>query len=113
MNSENPEAREIKTQPTPQSSVEKQFVSIPRTTIVLPPPDPFTLAVNRAINAAQMAQSAQSQIEWEAIASQWQDATEFMKIVPPSHPKYKEARKKIKEYQSYADYAIRVGKIKR
>ena len=113
VNSENPEAREIKTQPTPQSSVEKQFVSIPRTTIVLPPPDPFTLAVNRAINAAQMAQSAQSKIEWEAIASQWQDATEFMKIVPPSHPKYKEARKKIKEYQSYADYAIRVGKIKR
>ena len=82
-------------------------------TIVLPPPDPFILAVNRAMNAAEMAQSAQSKIEWEAVASQWQDATELMKIVPPSHPKYKKARKKINEYQSYTNYAIRVGKTNR
>ncbi len=113
VNSEKPEVAEIKTKPTPLSSPAKQSASIPTTTIVLPPPDPFTLAVNRAMNAAEMVQSAQSKIEWEAVASQWQDATELMKIVPVSHPKYKEARKKIKEYQSYADYAIRVGKIKR
>ncbi|MGD1716295.1 hypothetical protein [Dapis sp. BLCC M172] len=113
LNSEKPEIAEVKTKPTPLSSPTKKSASISTTTIVLAPPDPFKLAVNRAINAAEMAQSAQSQIEWEAVASQWQDATELMKIVPPSHPKYKEARKKIKEYQSYADYASRVGKIKR
>ncbi|MGD1809339.1 hypothetical protein ACP6PL_28430 [Dapis sp. BLCC M126] len=113
LNSEKPEVEEVKIEPTPLSSPTKKSASIPTKTIVLPPPDPFTLAVNRAINAAEMAQSAQSQIEWEAVASQWQDATELMKIVPVSHPKYKEARKKIKEYQSYADYAIRVAKIKR
>ncbi|MGD1701507.1 hypothetical protein [Dapis sp. BLCC M229] len=113
VNSEKPEVAEVKTKSTPLSSPAKQSASIPTTTIVLPPPDPFTLAVNRAMNAAKMVQSAQSKIEWEAVASQWQDAAELMKIVPVSHPKYKEARKKIKEYQSYADYAIRVGKIKR
>ena len=113
VNPENLKVTEVKTQPSPIYSSTKKSLSIPTTTIVLPPPDPFTLAVNRALNAAEMAQSAKSQIEWEAVASQWQDATELMKIVPPSHPKYKEARKKVKEYQSYADYAIRVVKIKR
>ncbi|MDJ0519822.1 MAG: hypothetical protein QNJ74_27365 [Trichodesmium sp. MO_231.B1] len=95
VNPEKPEVAEVKTKPTPLSSPAKQSASIPTTTIVLPPPDPFTLAVNRAMNAAEMVQSAQSKIEWEAVASQWQDATELMKIVPISHPKYKEARKKI------------------
>lgn len=80
-------------------------------TIVLPPPDPFKLAVNRAMNAAEMAQSAKSTVEWEAVASQWQDATELMKIVPASHPQYTLARKKIQEYQSYSDYAQRVVEI--
>ena len=110
VNPKNSKVTGIKTKPSPIYSPTKKSLSIPTTTIVLPPPDPFTLAVNRALNAAEMAQSAKSQIEWEAVASQWQDATELMKIVPPSHPKYKEARKKVKEYQNYADYAIRVGK---
>ncbi len=108
-NSETPEVAEIKTQPAPLSSPIEKSSSIPTTTIVLPPPDPFKLAVNRAMITAEMAQSAQSKVEWEAVASQWQDATELMKIVPASHPKYKQARKKIKEYQSYANYAIRVA----
>ena len=110
VNPKNSKVTGIKTKPSPIYSPTKKSLSIPTTTIVLPPPDPFTLAVNRALNAAEMAQSAKSQIEWEAVASQWQDATELMKIVPPSHPKYKEARKKVKEYQNYVDYAIRVGK---
>ncbi|MCL2933893.1 MAG: hypothetical protein MGG11_17070 [Trichodesmium sp. MAG_R03] len=113
VNPENLKVTELKTQPSPIYSPTKKSLSIPTTTIILPPPDPFTLAVNRALNAAEMAQSAKSQIEWEAVASQWQDATELMKIVPPSHPKYKEARKKVKEYQSYTDYAIRVVKNQR
>lgn len=113
VNSKNLEVAEVKTKPTPLYSPTEKSSPIPSTTLVLPPPDPFKLAVNRAINAAEMAQSAQTKIEWEAVASQWQDATELMKIVPVSHPKYKQARKKIKEYQSYADYATRVAKIKK
>ncbi|NET45762.1 hypothetical protein [Okeania sp. SIO2B3] len=113
INSKNLEIEEVKTQPTPIYSQTKKPSPTPNTTLVLPPPDPFKLAVNRAINAAEMAQYAQTKIEWEAVASQWQDATEFMKIVPASHPKYKQARKKIKEYQSNADYAIRVAKMKK
>ncbi|NEN91627.1 MAG: hypothetical protein F6K48_23070 [Okeania sp. SIO3H1] len=109
---ENLEIEEVKTKPTPVYSPTEKSSPTPNTTLVLPPPDPFKLAVNRAISAAEMAQSAQTKIEWEAVASQWQDAAEFMKIVPASHPKYKQARKKIIEYQGYADYAIRVAKIK-
>ena len=111
--SENLEIEELNTKPTPVYSPTEKSSPIPNTTLVLPPPDPFKLAVNRAINAAEMAQSAQNKIEWEAVASQWQDATELMKIVPASHPKYQQARKKIIEYQGYADYAIRVAKIKK
>ncbi|NES65177.1 MAG: hypothetical protein F6K24_07885 [Okeania sp. SIO2D1] len=113
INSENLEIEEVKTQPTPIYSPTEKPLPTTKITLVLPPPDPFKLAVNRAISAAEMAQSAQTKIEWEAVASQWQDATEFMKIVPASHPKYKQARKKIIEYQGYADYAIRVAKMKK
>ncbi|NEQ75633.1 MAG: hypothetical protein F6K23_22840 [Okeania sp. SIO2C9] len=113
VNSENLEIEEVKTKPTPIYSPTEKPLPTPKITLVLPPPDPFKLAVNRAISAAEMAQSAQTKIEWEAVASQWQDATEFMKIVPAFHPKYKQARKKIIEYQGYADYAIRVAKMKK
>ncbi|WP_202222955.1 hypothetical protein [Okeania sp. KiyG1] len=113
VHSENLEIEEVKTKPTPVYSPIEKSSPTPNTTLILPPPDPFKLAVNRAINAAEMAQSAQTKIEWEAVASQWQDATEFMKIVPASHPKYKQARKKIKEYQGYADYAMREAKMKK
>ncbi|MGK7918996.1 MAG: hypothetical protein AB4080_03165 [Trichodesmium sp.] len=112
VNSENSQLAQEKSIPVPQSSPIETSSSTPKTTIVLPPPDPFKLAVNRAMRTAKIAQSAKSKVEWEAVASQWQDATELMKIVPPSHPKYKQARQKIKEYQSYADYATRVAESK-
>lgn len=99
----------LNTAPAPIPITESSPIS--SGTLVLPPPDPFKLAVNRAMNAAEMAQSAQSQLEWEAVASQWQDAMELMKIVPVNHPKYTLARKKIREYQRYYEYAQRVSKI--
>ncbi|WP_042891964.1 hypothetical protein, partial [Anaplasma marginale] len=41
--------------------------SISSKTAVLPPPDPYKLAINRATNAAIMAQSAKLKVEWEAV----------------------------------------------
>ena len=110
-NSEDLQIEQTTNQPTPSNSPITKSSPISSGTILLAPPDPFKLAVNRAISAAEMVQSAQSKLEWEAIAIQWQDAAELMKIVPPSHPQYTLARKKIREYQSYSDYAQRVAKI--
>lgn len=82
---------------------------VPSKTAVLAPPDPFKMAVNRASNAAEMTQKASSRIEWEAVASQWQDAVELMKVVPAFHPNYGVARQKAIEYQYNANYARRVA----
>lgn len=82
---------------------------IPSQTAILQPPDPFTMAVNRASNAAEMSQEANTKIEWEAVASQWQDAVELMKVVPAFHPNYGTARQKAIEYQDNANYARRVA----
>lgn len=82
---------------------------LPSQTAVLAPPDPFKMAVNRAINAAEMTQKASSRIDWEAVASQWQDAVELMKVVPAFHPNYGVARQKAIEYQYNANYARRVA----
>jgi len=76
---------------------------------ILQPPDPFKMAVNRATNAAEMSQQANTKIEWEAVASQWQDAVELMKVVPAFHPNYRTARQKAIEYQDNANYARRVA----
>ena len=81
----------------------------PSQTTVLPPPDPFSMAVNRATNASEMTQQASTRIEWEAVASQWQDAVELMKVVPAFHPNYRVARQKAIEYQYNANYARRVA----
>lgn len=83
--------------------------SISSKTSVLPPPDPYKLAINRATNAAIMAQSAKLKVEWEAVAIQWQDAVELMKIVPAFHPNYAVAKRKVIEYQKNANYASRVA----
>lgn len=82
---------------------------LPSKTAILQPPDPFKMAVNRATNAAEMTQEANTRIEWEAVASQWQDAVELMKVVPAFHPNYRTARQKAIEYQNNANYARRVA----
>ena len=105
-----PNKKEEKKEESPATSkpVEKPL-PFPSQTAVLPPPDPFAMAVNRATNAAEMTQQANSRIEWEAVASQWQDAVELMKVVPAFHPNYRVARQKAIEYQFNANYARRVA----
>ena len=61
----------------------------------LPQTDPFQQAVNQAMSAATLTQSARSQVEWNAIISQWQEAIELMKAVPDSSLNYQLAQKKV------------------
>ena len=67
--------------------------------------DTFREAVNKAINAANLTQSAKSPDEWKIVVSQWQAAIALMKIVPSSSPNYLVAQQKISEYQRNLNYA--------
>lgn len=67
--------------------------------------DPFREAVNAAISAATLTQSAKSQDDWNTVVAQWQKAINLMKTVPTSSPNYTVAQKKVSEYQLNLDYA--------
>ncbi|HEY9598060.1 MAG TPA: hypothetical protein V6D33_10355 [Cyanophyceae cyanobacterium] len=75
------------------------------TPVSLPQSDPFRDAVNTAMSAATLTQSAQSQDDWNTISAQWQKAITLMKTVPASSPNYTVAQKKVGEYQLNLDYA--------
>ncbi|MDZ7964728.1 MAG: hypothetical protein RM368_07085 [Nostoc sp. DedSLP03] len=67
--------------------------------------DTFREAVNQAINAANLTQSAKSPDEWKTVVSHWQGAIALMKNVPSSSPNYAIAQQKIIEYQKNLNYA--------
>ncbi|MBE8965868.1 hypothetical protein IQ277_06305 [Nostocales cyanobacterium LEGE 12452] len=67
--------------------------------------DTFREAVNQAINAANLTQSAKSPDEWKTVVGQWEAAIALMKTVPSSSPNYVVAQQKIKEYQINLNYA--------
>lgn len=71
-----------------------------------PQPDSFREAVNKAMSAATITQSAKSKDDWNLVASQWQEAISLMKSVPASSPNYALAQKKVVEYQPNWDYAL-------
>jgi hypothetical protein len=74
-----------------------------------PQPDSFREAVNKAMSAATITQSAKSKDDWNLVASQWQEAIALMKAVPASSPNYAVAQKKVVEYQPNLDYALSVA----
>ncbi|MEG3839828.1 hypothetical protein [Microcoleus sp. herbarium14] len=63
-------------------------------------PDSWREAVNQAQKAAISAQTAQSQNEWIAVASEWQKAVGLMRSVPSTSPNYQKAQQKAAEYQA-------------
>jgi hypothetical protein len=71
-----------------------------------PQPNSFREAVNKAMSAATITQSAKSKDDWNLVASQWQEAIALMKAVPASSPNYALAQKKVVEYQPNLDYAL-------
>ncbi|MHC5671168.1 hypothetical protein [Nostoc sp.] len=67
--------------------------------------DTFREAVNQAISAAKLTQSAKSPDDWKIVTSQWESAIALMKTVPSSSLNYVVAQQKIKEYQRNLNYA--------
>lgn len=67
--------------------------------------DAFHEAVNNAMSAAVLTQSAQSLQDWNTVAEHWQKAIAFMQAVPDDSPNSAVAREKVGEYQKNLNYA--------
>ncbi len=67
--------------------------------------DSFRQAVNYAMKASTLSQSAKSKTDWDSVVSNWQNATDLMKAVPNSSPHYATAQKKVEEYKKNLTYA--------
>jgi hypothetical protein len=60
--------------------------------------DPFSEAVKTAINTANLVQKAQTKAEWTKVGTEWKRASELMKKVPKSHPKFSVAEDRAVQY---------------
>lgn len=68
-------------------------------------PDPWGEAVSNAMQAAELAQTAQSADEWEQVKTLWNQASTLMAQVPESHPEFATAQQKVNEYSQNAQVA--------
>ena len=62
------------------------------------PADPFSEAVKTATTTANLVQKAQTKAEWTKVATEWKRASELMKKVPNSHPKFTVAEDRAVQY---------------
>ncbi|MGD2182815.1 peptidylprolyl isomerase [Lusitaniella coriacea] len=67
--------------------------------------DAFREAVNNAMRAAELTQTAKSPEDWNTVATHWQKAIAFMGAVPSNNSNYEVAREKVDEYQKNLSYA--------
>lgn len=67
--------------------------------------NPFRDAVNHAMEAATLTQTANTADEWNTVAEKWQQAIALMQAVPAAHPSYETAQAKVAEYQKNLEYA--------
>jgi hypothetical protein len=67
--------------------------------------DPFREAVNAALKAANLTQTALTKKDWQVVSQYWIGAIDLMKTVPPDSPHYSLAQHKIMEYSSNLVYS--------
>lgn len=67
--------------------------------------DSFREAVNAAMKAAQLTQSAQTPEDWAVIVSLWDTAIAQMAAVPSDSPNYQTAQDRLGSYPANRDYA--------
>lgn len=93
-----PKAASPAPQAAPASPTPKAASPAPKAAVAKP--DSWREAVNQAQKAAISAQTAQSQNEWIAVASEWQKAVALLRAVPSTSPNYEKAQQKVAEYQA-------------
>ncbi|MGK7920838.1 MAG: hypothetical protein AB4080_12620 [Trichodesmium sp.] len=67
--------------------------------------DPFREGINAATKAAELAQTANTQAEWNEVAMTWHQALVLMKEVPESHSQYQAAQNRIDLYRNNREIA--------
>lgn len=86
--------------PAPKAASPAPKAASPAPKAAAPKPDSWREGVNNAQKAAILAQTAQSQTEWIAVASEWQKAVQLMRAVPSTSPNHSKAQQKAAEYQA-------------
>ncbi|WP_156823738.1 hypothetical protein [Oscillatoria acuminata] len=71
----------------------------------IPAEDSFRQAVNAAMTAATLTQSARTQAQWQTVESWWSEAIALMEAVPDQSPDRPVAEQKAVEYQTNWSYA--------
>jgi len=71
----------------------------------IPKEEAFRWAVNRAMSAAELTQTAHSIKEWQQVSDWWQEAIQLMQTVPSSDKRYDVAVSRVPEYQANLQYA--------
>ncbi|WP_416666584.1 hypothetical protein [Egbenema bharatensis] len=71
-----------------------------------PNADPFADAVRLAEGAVAAGQQAQTPEEWQALAEQWQRASELMAQIPSTDPRYGVAQDRVGVYRQNAETAL-------
>ncbi|MGA1474413.1 MAG: hypothetical protein ACO4AI_04440 [Prochlorothrix sp.] len=74
--------------------------------IAEPQPDPFVQAVRLAEKSSTEGKVARSRGEWLALASQWQQASDWMAEVPDSDPRYPTAQNRVLLYRQNSEAAL-------
>jgi hypothetical protein len=67
--------------------------------------NPFRDAVNAATQASQLAQTATTKEDWQAVADGWEEAITLMQQVPDTDPNYETAQDRAVAYQPNLTYA--------
>ncbi|NET24147.1 hypothetical protein [Okeania sp. SIO1I7] len=88
--------------PTITNNSENTSTNIETTEVIS---DPFREGINAATKAAELAQTANTQTQWNEVAMTWHQALVLMKEVPESHTKYEEAKNRIDLYRNNREIA--------
>jgi predicted aspartyl protease len=63
--------------------------------------DNYTRAIDIALGAVAIGKSAEGSDDWKLAASKWEQVVSLLKTVPASNRNYRNAQKKLTEYQRY------------
>lgn len=86
-------------------AVATQDTRLPTPKVSISQSESFRRAVNRAMSAAELTQTATSRDEWRTVAMWWQESIDLMKMVPVTSPNYSVAQEKVMEYGHNLEYA--------
>ncbi|NEQ27531.1 MAG: hypothetical protein F6K28_52715, partial [Microcoleus sp. SIO2G3] len=94
----------------PQPEAPLPTVAVPAspaapTVSVAPSKTPFRDAVNRATQASDQTQIAETSDDWQQVVTLWEEAVVLMQQVPQTDSNYVLAQEKIIEYQGNLNYA--------